>query len=42
MAEIIFNYKTVKYVTVKQLQFILGIKNIKDQIFTFKFIQFYA
>lgn len=38
MAQIIFKDNTVKLVTKKQLAFILGIKNIKDQIFTYKFV----
>lgn len=38
MAKIIFKDNTVKFVTAKQLHFILGIKNIKEQIFTYKFM----
>lgn len=38
MAEVIFKDNTVKYVTAKQLQFILGIKNIKEQVLTYKFV----
>ena len=35
MARIIFKDKTERLVTAAQLQFILGIKNIKSQIFTY-------
>ena len=38
MAKIIFKDDTVRIVSGKQLQFILGIKGIKKQIFTYVFI----
>lgn len=38
MAKLIFKDKSERIVTKKQLQFILGIKGIKEQIFTYEFI----
>ncbi|WP_315069189.1 hypothetical protein [uncultured Clostridium sp.] len=36
--EIIFKNNKKRIATVKQFQFILGIKNIKDSLFTYKYI----
>lgn len=38
MAKITFKDNTVRFVTAKQLYFILGIKNIKEQVFTYEFV----
>lgn len=38
MAKIVFKDETERIVSSKELQFILGIKNIKSQIFTFYYI----
>jgi len=38
MAKIIFKDKTERVVSKKQLEFILGIKAIKNQVFTYVFI----
>lgn len=38
MAKVTFKDNTVKCVTAKQLQFILGIKGIKEKIFTYEFV----
>lgn len=38
MAKITFKDNTVRIVTAKQLQFILGIKSIKSKIVTYKYL----